>query len=80
MDEGWTHYNGLQQLTYFITVFVAAPVSIATGLLQSPAVSNKLGWTGRGLSRQLARSIHFLGLGFTRFGGRFADYGTAFCS
>jgi len=33
VDQGWTRYNGLQQLTYFITVFVAAPVSIATGLL-----------------------------------------------
>ncbi len=60
VDQGWTRYNGLQQLTYFITVFVAAPVSIATGLLQSPAISNKLGWTGRVLNRQLARSIHFL--------------------
>lgn len=47
VDEGWTRYNGLQQLSYFITVFVAAPVSIATGLMQSPAISNALGWFGR---------------------------------
>jgi len=60
VDQGWTRYNGLQQLTYFITVFVAAPTSIATGLLQSPAISNRLGWDGRVLNRQLARSIHFL--------------------
>ena len=29
VDDSWTRYNGLQQLSYFITVFVAAPVSIA---------------------------------------------------
>ncbi len=60
VDQGWTRYNALQQLAYFATVFIAAPVSIATGLLQSPAISNRLGWTGRVLNRQVARSIHFL--------------------
>jgi sulfoxide reductase catalytic subunit YedY len=60
VDESWTRYNSLQQLSYFITVFVAAPISIATGLLQSPAISNRLGWGGRVLNRQVARSIHFL--------------------
>jgi len=62
VDESWTHYNGLQQLTYFITVFVAAPTSILTGLMQSPAISNSLGWFGRALNRQKARSIHFIAL------------------
>ncbi len=60
VDHSWTRYNALQQLSYFITVFIAAPVSIATGLLQSPAISNRLGWTGRVLNRQVARSIHFI--------------------
>jgi len=60
VDESWTRYNSLQQISYFITVFVAAPTSIATGLLQSPAISNRLGWGGRVLNRQVARSIHFL--------------------
>ena len=60
VDEGWTRYNGLQQLSYFITVFVAAPVSIFTGLLQSPAISNALGWFGRVFNRQAMRSVHFL--------------------
>ena len=36
VDQSWTRYNGLQQLSYFITVFVAAPVSIATGLHAEP--------------------------------------------
>lgn len=60
VDEGWTRYNGLQQLTYFITVFVAAPVSIITGFMQGPAISNRLGWFGRVLDRQRARSVHFI--------------------
>ncbi|MBO9198146.1 molybdopterin-dependent oxidoreductase [Rhizobium sp. 16-449-1b] len=60
VDEGWTRYNGLQQLTYFITVFIAAPVSIITGFMQGPAISNRLGWLGRVLDRQKARSIHFV--------------------
>jgi DMSO/TMAO reductase YedYZ molybdopterin-dependent catalytic subunit/thiosulfate reductase cytochrome b subunit len=60
VDEGWTRYNGLQQLSYFITVFVAAPVSIVTGLMQSPAISNALGWFGRLLNRQAMRSVHFI--------------------
>lgn len=59
-DQGWTRYNSLQQVFYFTTVFVAAPVSIITGLLQGPAISNRLGWLGRVFHRQLARSIHFI--------------------
>jgi methionine sulfoxide reductase catalytic subunit len=61
-EESWTRYNSLQQLTYFITVFVAAPTSILTGFMQSPAISNRLGWFGRVLNRQRARSIHFLAM------------------
>ena len=60
VDHSWTRYNGLQQLSYFATVFVAAPVSIGTGLMQSPAISNKLGWFGRVFNRQAMRSIHFI--------------------
>ncbi len=61
-DESWTRYNSLQQIAYFITVFVAAPVSILTGFMQGPAISNRLGWLGRVLNRQRARSIHFLAM------------------
>jgi len=60
VDHSWTRYNGLQQLSYFATVFVAAPVSIVTGLMQSPAISIKLGWLGRDLNRQAMRSIDFI--------------------
>ena len=62
VDQSWTRYNSLQQLAYFITVFIAAPTSIVTGFMQSPSLSNHLGWFGRVLNRQRARSIHFLAL------------------
>ena len=60
VESSWTRYNGLQQLSYFITVFIAAPVSILTGLMQSPAISNRSGFIGKVLNRQAARSIHFI--------------------
>ncbi|MGO9058180.1 MAG: molybdopterin-dependent oxidoreductase [Candidatus Binataceae bacterium] len=59
-NDGWVYYNSLQQLTYFATVFVAAPMAVLTGLMQAPAISNKLGWFGRLFNRQASRSIHFL--------------------
>ena len=58
-DHSWTNYNSLQQLAYFLTVFVAAPLAVVTGLMQGPAIANRLGWFARILNRQAARSIHF---------------------
>jgi methionine sulfoxide reductase catalytic subunit len=59
VDHSWTSYNSLQQLTYFFTVFVAAPLAVVTGLMQSPAIANRLGWFAKILNRQAARTIHF---------------------
>ena len=36
VEQSWTRYNSLQQIFYFITVFIAAPTSILTGFMQSP--------------------------------------------
>jgi thiosulfate reductase cytochrome b subunit len=36
-DNGWVNYNSLQVLAYFTTVFVAAPVALATGVRLSTA-------------------------------------------
>ncbi|MBV9915036.1 MAG: cytochrome b/b6 domain-containing protein [Solirubrobacterales bacterium] len=58
-DQGWIAYNGLQLLAYFITVFIAAPLALMTGLLQSPAISNRFRFAGRRLNHQLARTVHF---------------------
>jgi DMSO/TMAO reductase YedYZ molybdopterin-dependent catalytic subunit/thiosulfate reductase cytochrome b subunit len=58
-DNGWVAYNGLQLLAYFVTVFVAAPLALVTGLLQSPAISNRFRIAGRRFNHQLARTVHF---------------------
>lgn len=59
-ENGWVVYNSLQLLTYFVTVFVFAPLAILSGLGMSPALSTRFPWIGRPLNIQLARSIHFL--------------------
>jgi methionine sulfoxide reductase catalytic subunit len=59
VEHAWTRYNSLQQITYFITVFIANPLAIITGLMQGPAFANKLGWFAKILNRQAARTIHF---------------------
>lgn len=58
-NAGFSTYNALQLLAYFIAVFIAAPVALVTGLLQAPAIAGRFG-TGAGLlNRQVARSVHF---------------------
>jgi methionine sulfoxide reductase catalytic subunit len=59
-DNGWVAYNALQQLAYFVTVFIAAPLALATGLGMSPALSTRFARISRVLSIQTARSLHFL--------------------
>ncbi len=59
-ESGWTSYNGLQLLAYFVTVFVAAPLALITGLGMSPALSTRIKAVSRVLSIQVARSLHFL--------------------
>ncbi len=59
-EHGWVAYNSLQQLAYFITVFIAAPLAILSGLGMSPALSTRFKRVSRVLSIQTARSLHFL--------------------
>jgi DMSO/TMAO reductase YedYZ molybdopterin-dependent catalytic subunit/thiosulfate reductase cytochrome b subunit len=59
-NHGWVAYNGLQLLAYFITVFVAAPLALITGLGMSPALSTRLRRVSTIFSIQTARSLHFL--------------------
>ncbi|BDZ47874.1 hypothetical protein GCM10025867_01150 [Frondihabitans sucicola] len=35
-ENGWSNYNSLQVLSYFLVVFIAAPVALASGLRMSP--------------------------------------------
>jgi sulfoxide reductase catalytic subunit YedY len=59
-ENGWVAYNSLQQIAYFITVFIAAPLAVLTGLGMSPALSTRFQRVSRLLSIQTARSVHFL--------------------
>jgi methionine sulfoxide reductase catalytic subunit len=59
-ENGWVAYNGLQLLAYFVTVFVAAPLALLTGLGMSPALSTRFRRISKPLSIQTARSLHFL--------------------
>ena len=59
-ENGWVTYNGLQLLAYFVTVFIAAPLALVTGLGMSPALSTRFQRISRVLSIQAARSLHFL--------------------
>ena len=59
-ENGWVAYNSLQQLAYFITVFIAAPLALLAGLGMSPALSTRFKRLSKVLSIQTARSLHFL--------------------
>ncbi|MGB3329450.1 MAG: molybdopterin-dependent oxidoreductase [Thermomicrobiales bacterium] len=59
-ENGWVAYNSLQQIAYFLTVFIAAPLALLTGLGMSPALSTRFRGVSHRLSIQAARSLHFL--------------------
>lgn len=59
-ESAWSNYNSLQLLTYFVTVFIAAPLALITGLGMSPALSTRFRRISTVLSIQTARSLHFL--------------------
>jgi methionine sulfoxide reductase catalytic subunit len=58
-ESGWTNYNSLQLIAYFITVFIAAPLALITGLGMSPALSTRFRRISSIFSIQVARSLHF---------------------
>jgi len=60
VEQSWIAYNGLQILAYFVTIFVAAPLALVTGLGMSPALSTRFHSISKRLSIQSARSLHFL--------------------
>src|SRR5699024_70259 len=55
----WAHYNSLQELAYFPTIFIAAPLAILTGLRMSglwPSHNQRL---NKLVPVELARAVHF---------------------
>lgn len=62
-QDSWIAYNGVQLLTYFVTVFVAAPLAVITGLLHSPRIAKRL-QNSRFLNIEVVRSVHVLVLAY----------------
>lgn len=58
-ENGWTNYNSLQVLAYFVTVFIAAPLAIATGLRMSGAWPKNATKLNRIYPVEGARAVHF---------------------
>ena len=58
-ENGWVNYNSLQQLAYFTTIFLAAPLAAATGFRMSGVWPAKAARMSRVLPIDAARRIHF---------------------
>ncbi|MDH6423607.1 cytochrome b/b6 domain-containing protein [Aurantimicrobium minutum] len=59
LENAWVNYNSLQVLAYFVTVFIAAPIAIKTGLRLSP-LWPKQGWLHRIFPENVARKLHVI--------------------
>ena len=57
--NGWVNYNGLQQLMYFITVFIAAPLAAISGVRMSNFWPKNATLLNRLYPVEWARAIHF---------------------
>jgi thiosulfate reductase cytochrome b subunit len=58
-EDGWSNYNALQLITYFITVFIAAPLAILTGVRMVPGLALRFQKIDRIYPVAVARRIHF---------------------
>jgi thiosulfate reductase cytochrome b subunit len=58
-ENGWVNYNSLQQLAYFTTVFIAAPLAIATGVRMSGIWPKNAKALNKAYPVEWARAIHF---------------------
>ena len=58
-DNGWVNYNALQQLAYFVTIFIAAPLAAATGFRMSGVWPKKAVKASKLFPIDAARRVHF---------------------
>lgn len=58
LENGWIHYNALQLISYFITVFIAAPLAIISGIRFSTWWPEKAKALSKVYPVKWARSIH----------------------
>lgn len=58
-ENGWVNYNALQLIAYFVTVFIAAPLAIITGIRMSGAWPKNATKINRIYPIGAARMVHF---------------------
>jgi len=58
-ENGWVNYNSLQQLAYFTTVFVAAPLAAITGYRMSGMWPKENAKLNQAYPIEWARKVHF---------------------
>jgi len=58
-ENGWNNYNSLQQLAYFVTVFLAAPLAAVTGFRMSGLWPKKAEKLSKAYPIEWARKVHF---------------------
>jgi thiosulfate reductase cytochrome b subunit len=58
-ENGWVNYNSLQQLAYFLTVFVAAPLAAVTGIRMSGIWPRRATRLAKLYPVEWARALHF---------------------
>lgn len=58
-EHGWVNYNSLQQLAYFVTVFIAAPLAAVTGFRMSGMWPKKAERLSKAYPIEWARALHF---------------------
>lgn len=58
-EHGWVHYNALQVMAYFVTVFIAAPLAVFSGIRISTWWPDQNERLNKIYPVEIARSIHF---------------------
>ena len=58
VENGWVNYNSLQVLAYFVTVFLAAPLALISGLRMSPVWPTTAVKFNAAFPIGVARAIH----------------------
>ncbi|WP_137846159.1 cytochrome b/b6 domain-containing protein [Microbacterium sp. 2FI] len=58
-ENGWVNYNSLQQLAYFTTVFIAAPLAAITGVRMSGIWPKNATGLNKAYPVEWARAVHF---------------------
>lgn len=58
-ENGWVHYNALQVMAYFVTVLIAAPLAVLSGMRFSTWWPEKAEWLNKAYPVEWARAVHF---------------------